>query len=50
METTQYKTYICHNAVELLPNGEAAQCVVWWNISSALPVVLLSKQSKYMLH
>ena len=28
MKTTQYKTYICHNAVELLPNGEAAQCAV----------------------
>ena len=47
MKTMQYKTYICCDAVELLPNSkEAAQHVVQWNKISALQVDLLMKLNK----
>ena len=41
------QTYICCDAVELLPNGEeAARRAIQWNITSASPADLLSKLNK----
>ena len=47
MKITWYKTYICCDAVELLPNGEeAARRAIQWNITSASPADLLSILNK----
>ena len=46
MKTTQYKTYICCGAIELLPNNKRA---ARWNTISSSQVDLLSKLNKLRL-